>query len=160
MRPRDKDTPLVSGSSPNYARAMRARQQPPPSEAVAIGKLLDLLELELAHVLTCEAAADQRDDELASLLLASAKLARARAADLDKQIRELGGSPLVESEVNVQLLPNSEHDLVSAASVDQLRELIDRRTEHVAHAYRDALRSLELPECVRAELSALAGQVV
>lgn len=152
--------PLVSRRSPHYARAMRARHQPPPSEAVAIGKLLDLLELELAHVVTCEAAADEHADELTSLLLASAKHARSRAADLAKQIRELGGSPLVDSEADVQLLPNSEHDLASAASEDQLRELIDRRTEHVAHAYRDALRSLELPEEVQAELSALAAEVV
>lgn len=161
MAQRDtNDTPLITPGSPSYARAARTRNDPAAPAAVAVGRLLDLLERELAHVAVAEHAADQLPDELASFVLASAKRARSRSQQLSNLIHELGGSSIEEGEADPGIVPVGIADLASARDESELRARLDEQTAHLAGAYRTAASELSLPESIESGLSDLAAKVV
>lgn len=154
------DTPLITPGSPSYARAARTRNEPATPEAVAVGRLLDLLERELGHVAVAEHAADQLSEDLASHVLASAKRARSRSQDLGNLIRELGGSSIDEGEADPGILPVGIAELVSARDESELRSRLDEQAAHIASAYRSVASELALPESIEAGLNELAAKVV
>jgi hypothetical protein len=151
--------PLISPRSPSYQRARQTRGQPPGPSAVAVGALLDLLEVELAHIRIAEAAAPNLGDPMRDTLFDAAGAARERADQLVAQIRAWRGSPLTDDEVDLRILPIESASYEHAGNEDRLLLLLEKQTDAVVAAYERALDRADLPEDMQDVLSALFASI-
>jgi hypothetical protein len=159
MARKDKDLPLVSHRSPSAARARRADREPAPADAVVVGRLLDVLELELAYTHITESAVAEASSDLAEPLREAAARSRARSQVVSRMISGLGGSPMEADEVQLDVLPWRAADLAGAAGPDALHALLAQQDVHILRGYTDAVRAPGLPEPLAAELEALIASV-